>query len=267
MKYIDYGYIKASKLGVGTSSYGSKTSKRQALKILKKLEEHNINYIDTAISYGLGYSESIVGDFIHKSRERYFISTKVGIQAQSISTLKKLALPLVRTIYSFPFLNKAIKKQSAAVYDDHKILSVQEVYGSIQQSLKNLRTDYIDQLLIHNNCAIYLNNPAVLDLLNQYKEKGIIRHIGITTDTLDTPTLSQIHKNKDLIKTIQIPFTLMEDFTPPSVFVNYFSIFTEKNQTSERDFKQFSKEHTQGHFIVLMNSEKHLEKNLDLFAE
>ncbi len=265
MTYTDYTYIKASKLGIGTSSYGSKTSKSTALKILTRLDEQGVNYIDTAISYGLGYSESIIGEFTRKSRHRFFISTKVGIQAQKISSLKKILLPVVRVVYNLSFLNKAVKKQSSAVYED-ELMTFEALHSSIEQSLQNLKTDYIDQLLIHTNFSTYLKNPAVVDLLNQYKEKNVIRNTGITIDNLNSNTRADIQQHKALINTIQLPFLLEGQLDTPSVFVNYFSIFNQENPKTAAELKEICAKHKKGHFIVLMNSEKRIDHNINIFS-
>ena len=114
----------------------------------------------------------------------------------------------------------------------------------------------VSLLLIHNNFQIYLNDNAIIDLLHQYKDKHIIRHIGITTEKLDKETIEHINLHKAIIDTIQIPFSLEKQFYNPSVLTNYFSIFNQENKKTEEELKKISKEHTHGHFIVLMNSEK-----------
>ena len=278
MQYIDYPYLKASKLAIGTSAYGSKISKRHAHKMLHMLTEQGVNYIDTASSYGLGMAEEIVGDFTKKSRDKVFISTKVGIKSQPLPLYKKLLLPIVRQTYNLSFLKKKVQNQSASIYQ-HAILTVAEIDSSIAQSLKNLKTDYLDQLLIHNNFQTYLADTEVVDLLNNYKQKGIIRHIGITAETpmdmegrhpdiIGTEGVALLEKNKDLVNTLQLPFSQYPFASQNGFYTNYFSIFNANNGGNEAqiNLREKCKSHQKGHFIVLMSSENNVLKNCELFA-
>lgn len=266
MQFIDYQYIKASQLGIGTSAYGSKMSKRQAFRVLHMLKEQGVNYIDTANSYGLGMSEGIIGDFLKKNRSQYFISTKVGIKSSPLPIYKKWLLPLVRRTYNLSFLKKTTQKQSASSYQ-HAVLTVQDIENSIAQSLHNLKTDYIDQLLIHNNYKIYLSQTAVVDLLEDYKQKGIIRHIGITIEEpLDTEGVAVLEKNKLFLNTIQLPFSQYPSAQKGFAYINYFSIFNKNNGGNEQnDLSNIAKSHVNGHFISLMTSEKRVLQNCNMF--
>jgi aryl-alcohol dehydrogenase-like predicted oxidoreductase len=268
VQYVNYNYIQASKLAIGTSSYGSKMSKRHAHKMLHMLTEQGVNYIDTASSYGLGMAEGIVGDFIKKSRDKVFISTKVGIKSQPLPLYKKLLLPVVRQTYNLSFLKKKVQNQSAATYQ-HTVLTVEEIDSSIAQSLKNLKTDYLDQLLIHNNFQTYLGDMAVVDLLHNFKQKGIIRHIGITAETpINTEGVALLEKNKDLMNTVQLPFSQYPFASQNGFYTNYFSIFNTQNggNGSQINLWDKCKKHQKGHFIVLMSSENNVLKNCELFG-
>jgi aryl-alcohol dehydrogenase-like predicted oxidoreductase len=268
MHYINYDYIQASKLAIGTSAYGSKVSKKHALRILHLLKEQGVNYIDTASSYGLGMSEDIIGDFTEKDRKNVFISTKVGIKAQPLPFYKKILLPIIRQTYNLSFLKKKAQTQSANTYN-HTVLTLSEMDGSIAQSLKNLKTDYLDQLLIHNNFKTYLNDNAVVDLLENYKQKGIIRHIGITAEEpLNTEGVAILERNKTLVDTVQLPFHQYAVAPKVGNYTNYFSIFNKNNSGNsvQTNLWETCKNHQNGHFIVLMSSENNILKNCELFG-
>ncbi|HIE53639.1 MAG TPA: aldo/keto reductase, partial [Chromatiaceae bacterium] len=59
--------------------------------------------------------------------------------------------------------------------------------ASVQQSLKELRTDYLDSVLIHSNGddLRILKEEGVVDALELLKEKGLIRSHGISSKTVE----------------------------------------------------------------------------------
>lgn len=270
MVFIDYDYIKASKLGIGTASYGSKVSKKQALTTMSRLKEQGINYIDTANSYGLGESEKIVGQFIHSKREQFFVSTKVGIKSTALPFYKKLLMPVARQVYALPLLKKLVHKQSVNAYHDQPYIStVAEFKKSIEESLSRLKTDYVDQLLIHNIYSV-LDSPNILAFLQEYKAKGIIRQLGITTHNITEPhVFDDITKLVHLIDTLQVPFSAFPLQISSLSKINYFSVFSKsiENQVDSLELRKKIYSHQRGHFLVAMSSMKNIEKNVALFGQ
>lgn len=259
--------LNVSRLAIGTASFGSKVGKKKAFQVLSQLEENKVNYIDTASSYGLGMSEKIIGEFIQNKRDQYFLSTKVGIKATPMPTYKRLLMPIVRKIYHIPLLKSLIKKQSSGSYDK-SILSLTDIDESVKQSFKNLKTDYIDQLLLHNNFNAYLEDPSVFDYLQGLKSKSLVGSIGVTTDIVNEDIIKNIHKNKDKIDTLQMPFkhhALVNFANKP---VNYFSIFSANGHTQNEieAFKQSKGSDWKGHFIVAMSSKAHIKQNIQDFS-
>src|SRR6266576_1413872 len=69
--------LKVSKVCLGAMMFGDRTSKPVAARIVASATDAGINFIDTADSYAKGGSERIVGELIHKDRERWVVATKV----------------------------------------------------------------------------------------------------------------------------------------------------------------------------------------------
>ena len=125
----------------------------------RKMVIRGVNLIDTAPAYG--YSEERVGDALRKSRKDWVISTKVGEE----------------------FTPDKFSTQGHSHFD----FSAQHTRRSVERSLRRLRTDYLDLVLIHSdgNDLDILQHTEVLHTLQQLKQEGWIRAVGISSKTLE----------------------------------------------------------------------------------
>lgn len=84
MKYINLGTTgpKVSQLSLGCMSFAGfygETTKDESLACLDAARAHGIDFLDTAEIYGLGLSETIIGDYQMQTGYRFKIATKGGI--------------------------------------------------------------------------------------------------------------------------------------------------------------------------------------------
>jgi len=81
-------------------------------------------------------------------------------------------------------------------------------WKDLQTSLHNLRTDYIDIYQLHmvQQCYRPGDGTGMYECLLEAKEKGLIRHIGITTHKL--PVAQEIIES-GLYETLQYPFSYL----------------------------------------------------------
>lgn len=116
----------------------------ETLKAIRAAVEAGITTIDTAEVYGEGHSERIVGAALQDIRDRVVYATKV--------------------------------------FANH--LKYDQVLAACEQSLKNLRTDYIDLYQIHWPAGSFGNALVPLEetmsALNELKKQGKIRSIGVS---------------------------------------------------------------------------------------
>ena len=155
--------INVSPIGLGTVKFGRNTDVKYpntfsipsdiTLENLVNLtHDLGINLIDTAPAYG--DAESKLGRILKLQRHAWVLSTKVGEQYNE-----------GRSSYNY---------------------SVESVRLSIENSLKNLQTDYLDIALIHSNGEDekILEQSDVVSELIRLKERGLIRAIGASTKTI-----------------------------------------------------------------------------------
>ena len=152
---------KVSKIGFGTwglsgDAYGS-ISKRKAKLLLDYAFKKKIYFYDTAPSYGFGKVEIILSEFIKNKRSKIFLSTKAGLYKKENTAFKQIDL--------FNFHPQFIKKQ-------------------LNDSLKRLKTNYVDVLFLHSptkkNCKNIIKLKKMMDEL---KKEGKIRFSGISPKT------------------------------------------------------------------------------------
>lgn len=168
----------------GCNPLTSLKSYNLAIELLNIAYEYGIRRFDTAPSYGNGYSEKIIGDFINEKRD-VLITTKFGLGKNYNTKIpSSIALPLNY------FKKKYFRKKSHGTsisknfLNDIKIDS-RYIELSLKSSLKRLKSEKIECLLFHEGTPDRLTKDAIELLLN-YKKNKIINKIGFGTayDTL-----------------------------------------------------------------------------------
>jgi aryl-alcohol dehydrogenase-like predicted oxidoreductase len=145
--------LKASPVAIGTWAIGGwmwgGTDEAESIATIQAAFEHGINIVDTAPVYGFGRSEEIVGKAIAEGwrRSDVLIATKAGLQWDG---------------------GRVSRNASRA-----------RILREVEDSLRRLRTDYIDIYQVHwpdPLVTIEETAEAMLTLL----EQGKIRAIGVS---------------------------------------------------------------------------------------
>jgi len=166
--------IDVSVIGLGTVKLGrnegvkypqgfSIPDDNAAHELLALAQSLGINLIDTAPAYGS--SEERLGHLLATQRQQWIICTKAGEEFE----------------------------QGQSHYD----FRPEHIRASVQRSLKRLRTDYLDIVLIHSdgNDIEIINNFGALDVLNDLKQQGLIRATGMSTKTVEGGILAAQHSD------------------------------------------------------------------------
>ena len=172
--------LTVSRIGLGTWAIGGwmwgGTDDQESVDTIRAAVERGINLIDTAPAYGFGHSEEIVGRAIAESqlRSRVVIATKVGLEWKN---------------------GKVFRNASR----DRILLEAED-------SLRRLRTDYIDLYQVHwpdPLVSIEETAEAVQALFDQ----GKIRAIGVSNFSV-----AQIERFRRVAKlhVVQPPYNLFE---------------------------------------------------------
>lgn len=143
--------MEVSVLGFGGAEIGYNPNQTQAdvNELLNSALDAGLNVIDTAAAYKT--SEVLIGEAISKRRQDFYLLTKCG------------AL-------------------DAFTREDW---SKKGILETIETSLKNLKTDYLDIAQLHSCSAEVLRQGDCIEGLQRAQEKGYTRYIGYSGDNED----------------------------------------------------------------------------------
>ncbi|MFC7063462.1 aldo/keto reductase [Halobacillus seohaensis] len=166
MKKINLGN---SELEVGEISLGcmrmNKLSKKDAAYTIENALEVGVDLFDHADIYGAGKSEEVFAEAIDMNddvREKMKLQTKCGIR------------------------------------EDYFDFSKEHILESVEGSLRRLKTDYIDCLLLHRPDALF-EPEEVAEAFTTLKESGKVRHFGVSNQNPMQVELLKKHLKEDLI--------------------------------------------------------------------
>jgi aryl-alcohol dehydrogenase-like predicted oxidoreductase len=79
------------------------------------------------------------------------------------------------------------------------------VRRNIETSLRRLRTDYLDLLQFHGGDAQQLQREGLIELLEQYRQRGVIRYIGVSSSQPQLRGMIEL----GVFDTFQIPYSCL----------------------------------------------------------
>jgi aryl-alcohol dehydrogenase-like predicted oxidoreductase len=144
--------LRVSELALGTMTFGTDwgwgADEAECRRIVERYAEAGGNFIDTANNYTDGSSERIVGDVTHADRERWVIATKYTL---------------------------TVDRTDPNAGGNHR----KSLVRSLEQSLRRLRTDYVDLLWLHMRDATTPIEEFVRALDDQVR-LGKVLYVGIS---------------------------------------------------------------------------------------
>jgi len=151
--------------------------------IVKAAYETGVRLFDTAANYQYGANEQMIGNVLERlgARDKSIIMTKIFTppQRQGLE-------------------GDQLAKKAATLLDG---------------SLKRLKTDYVDILLVHDvSSAEDMNNPALIDAMKKLKKSGKARAIGVAThrNMAEVVNEAALIEDYDVVLTA-VNFTMADD--------------------------------------------------------
>lgn len=175
--------MATSALGFGTAQLMARVSLRESLNLLGAAFDSGITHFDTARLYGYGEAERAVGRFIKGRRERVTVATKFGIFPPKRSPLLQGAKAVARALARLhPGIRQRMRARAGTLVTSGRF-SVADAQRSLETSLKELGTDYVDVLFLHDCRSADLEAADELArFLDDALQRGLIRAYGVATD-------------------------------------------------------------------------------------
>jgi D-threo-aldose 1-dehydrogenase len=171
-----------SSLGFGCVGMTTHKTQKDALMVLEVAYDCGITHFDVARLYGFGQAEGILGEFVKYHRDSITITSKFGLNpTHTITQYKSLISTARKTINEFPFLKSLLKKVPNNLVKS-RAFSAKDAKKSLEISLKELNTDYLDFWLLHECLPESASNYELLDFLDKMIQEGKILHYGVGTN-------------------------------------------------------------------------------------
>jgi aryl-alcohol dehydrogenase-like predicted oxidoreductase len=195
---------KVSVLGLGCAAMLGRAGRRESLAALGAAYDVGINFYDTARSYGYGACEGLLGEFFAGERRKNIVlCTKFGILPGNPGGWKNRVKPLARAVLkAVPQLRGVVRKQAADQFTPGQF-SVATLRSSFETSLRELKTDYVDILLMHGPPANVLEDEDLLEELRRMVELGKVRLAGVSAE--GQVIRSVFAKRASLLEAAQFP--------------------------------------------------------------
>jgi aryl-alcohol dehydrogenase-like predicted oxidoreductase len=147
--------LRVSEVALGTMTFGDAwgwgASRDECRRIFDAYVEEGGNFVDTACNYTDGQSEEIVGELVEPDRDRFVVATKYTLTS---------------------------RREDPNAGGNHR----KNLVGTLERSLRRLRTDYVDLLWLHMWDGM---TPVeeVVRALDDLVSAGKVLYVGIS----DTP--------------------------------------------------------------------------------
>ncbi|MCW2988730.1 MAG: hypothetical protein JWM24_1668 [Solirubrobacterales bacterium] len=176
-----YGNRANVRLGFGCASLMRLPSRRRRQALLGEAFEQGVRHFDVARMYGLGMTEGELGRFAKGRRDEIGIATKFGIDPNGAAgRLAPLQAPARAAIARCPALRARLKRRSDSLQTPRRY-DAAAVRSSLETSLRELKTDYVDILFIHDPLAVELPDmEGLVEALEGLREAGRIRAWGVS---------------------------------------------------------------------------------------
>ena len=197
MRYRKLGRtnFEVSEIGYGAWGIGGKQwlggNDDESLTALRRAIELGLNFIDTALAYGEGHSEQLVGQMVREAPGKVFVATKVPPKNQLWP-----ARPGVPIEQVFPY---------------------EYTVACTEQSLKNLNMETVDLQQFHVWNPEWIHRDQWRRAIEDLKKSGKVRAFGISINDHQPDSALELIKT-GMIDTVQVIYNIFDQSPENSLF-------------------------------------------------
>jgi aryl-alcohol dehydrogenase-like predicted oxidoreductase len=199
MKYRHLGKtgISVSEIGFGAWGIGGEmwqgADDSESMRALHKAVECGVNFFDTALAYGRGHSEELIGKLLKEHRGQIYVATK--IPPKNMQWPARKGVPL------------------------QEVFPKQYVIECTHRSLKNLKVDRIDLQQLHVWNDAWTAESDIWEAIDLLKTQGKIQSFGISiNDHQPDNALEAVKTGK--VDSFQVIYNIFDQSPEDELFPN-----------------------------------------------
>ena len=187
--------FQVSEIGYGAWGIGGTQwmggSDDESMRALRRAMELGFNFIDTALAYGDGHSEKIVGKIIREASHRMYIATKVPPKNRLWPARRGIGIESV-----FPY--------------DY-------ILRCTEDSLRNLKLETIDLQQLHVWNPEWLDREEWRRAFEELKTAGKVRAVGVSINDHEPDSALDLMRT-GLIDAVQVIYNIFDQTPEQSLF-------------------------------------------------
>jgi len=187
--------INVSEIGFGAWGIGGQMWKgsddKESMVALRKAVELGINFFDTALAYGEGHSEQLIGKLLRSGVGKIFVATKI------------------------PPKNRHWPARAGVPFNE--TFPKNYILESANQSLKNLRMECIDVLQLHVWIDEWVGADEIWEAVRLLKSEGKIRAFGISINDHQPASALKAAKT-GMVDTFQVIYNIFDQSPEEELF-------------------------------------------------
>lgn len=197
MRYRKLGRtgFEIGEIGYGAWGIGGKQwlggDDDESVKALRRALELGLNFIDTALAYGDGHSEQLVGEIVRDAPGKVYVATKVPPKNQLWPARPGIPIGEV-----FPY--------------DY-------VIRSTETSLRNLKMDTVDLQQLHVWNSEWISSDEWRRALEDLKRSGKARAVGVSINDHQPDSALELIET-GLIDTVQVIYNIFDQTPERNLF-------------------------------------------------
>ena len=197
MKYRKLGRtgMAVSEIGYGAWGIGQKQwlggTDGESVAALKRAIEMGVNLIDTALAYGDGHSEQLVGQVVRETSQKIYVATKV------------------------PPRNRVWPARAGTPISE--VFPYSYIVECAEESLRNLGLDSIDLLQLHVWHPEFLAADDWRRAFEDLKRSGKVHSVGISVSEHDPDSVLDALRT-GLIDAVQVIYNVFDQSPEASLF-------------------------------------------------
>jgi aryl-alcohol dehydrogenase-like predicted oxidoreductase len=197
MRYRTLGRtgLKVSEIGYGAWGIGGTQwlggDDRESLAALRRALELGLNFIDTALVYGDGHGERLVGQVVREAPQPVYVATKVPPKNRRWPARPGIG---IREVFPYSYILECT-----------------------EQSLRNLGLDHIDVQQLHVWNPEWIHEEDWRRAFEDLKRSGKVRFVGVSINDHQPDSALELIET-GLIDTVQVIYNIFDQSPERQLF-------------------------------------------------